>query len=182
MINETLVKRLQRGETLSPEDVSRAEAEAKLADYQAEAKRRADAQAAQITTQRARENSIEKMLFLDRQSELYRRNFELIQHEKETMLKDFDARAQIELDNWDKATTAFLGTFGEIVPSVHGYVTGNEAQHRTQLINQLKNELKAKGAKCEASCFNVRGIGRSAIEVINLPPFEFDDEPPKRAA
>ena len=184
MINETILSRIRAGETITPEDVLRIEGEEKLNALKIEATRRAQSEAASRALMEQRQNHIQRLIFVDRQSELHRRTFEQIQHEKLRANEEFDHRAQIALDAWTKSATAFRETFAEIVPEIQAFHGLNFQQKQTirDQIENVKTQLRERGAMCQASCFNNSGIGESPIEVRVLPPIEFNDEPPNAPA
>jgi|GEM_PF-6518873 len=178
MINEILIQKIQSGENVTSEQIIALEGEARLNELKAEANRRAELD--QLETERAakRELVIERMLSTDRAAEAARRKLETINRERAEAMLRFDTAEAEQTRIWRSCYLNFINDFSAIEPAARQLSGGYpaNASELQQQVENFKNELKQRGARLSAVLYNVLGVGRSVLEVTNLPPLE--NEPP----
>lgn len=186
-MHENLLEKIEAGLPVSIDDVLRADAETKLAELQAEAERRQNVRQIEEGRQQTREHRLEQMLFLDRQAENARRKFENITKKREQLLQELTEAENKAISEWHFAHSQFVSSFAGFVPNIRrmaSEIVPNQLEAES-LIKQIKNELKAKGAKLQAVLYNYTNRGKSFLEIPNLPPVEDEsngnNEPPAGA-
>lgn len=184
MINEILIQKIQSGENVTPEQIIAAEAEAKLNELKAEANRRAELD--HLETERAakRELVIKRMLSTDRAAEAARRKLETITKERAEAMLRFDAAEAEQTRIWQSCYQDFIGDFSVIEPAAR-QLSGGYPANATELqqqVENLKNELKQRGARLSAVLYNILGVGRSVLEITSLPPLENEPPPAQQKA
>jgi hypothetical protein len=186
MINENLLEKFQSG-ILTDQEILASDIAVKRAEIESEAYARAQSEAARRAAIKQRQNNIESLVSIDQTTEIHRRDFERIRFEQRKLNEEFDRLAQNSLDGWAQSGTLFREKFTETIPGVQ-YFNGAEWREKEDIRKQieiLKTELRERGARLQASCYNVSGIGNSPIEIRDLPPLQFDDdavEPDEKAA
>ncbi len=173
-MNEQLLQRIAAGESVGINDVLEVEAAAKLAALNDEAKRRADDLAKTEAANRTREQKLDEMLLLDVRAEAARRKLENVVAAKQKLLEDLTISEKQAETEWHLAHSQFVGKFAGFVPQIRSMsfrVLENQGALEKQ-VEEIKGELKQRGARLQAVLFNYAGRGQSFIEIPNLPPLD----------
>jgi hypothetical protein len=172
-MHEQLLQRIEAGETVSVDDVLRADAAVKLAEMQAEANRRAEARRIEAGREQTREEKLAEMVFLDQQAEAARRKFENIGAAKEKLKAELEIAERAAVSEWHLAYAGFVAKFAGFIPEIRSMdskVYPNQSALEKQ-VAELKEELKERGALLKNVLCNYSNRGRTYLD-ISLPPFD----------
>lgn len=173
-MNEQLLQRIAAGETVGINDILEAEAAAKLAVLNEEAKRRAAELARTEEANRNREQKLDEMILLDVRAEAARRKLENVSEAKQKLLEELTISEKQAEAEWQTAHSAFVGKFAGFVPQIRTMsfrVLENQGALEKQ-VEEIKAELKRRGARLEAVLYNISNRGQSYLEIAVLPPLD----------
>jgi multidrug efflux pump subunit AcrA (membrane-fusion protein) len=174
MNSEILLQKIAAGETVSAADIMQIEANEKLLELKAEAARRAEARRIAEGREKTREQKLDEMVLLDARAEAARRKFENVVAAKQKIAAELEAAERQAVSEWHLAYAGFLANFAGFVPEIRGmgsrvYENQGELEKR---VSELKDALKAKGARLENVLYNYSNLGRSYLDLVSMPPFD----------